>query len=46
MAAEDVPADMQRLLCAGKLLEDERTLASYGIQGQQTVDLVLKLRAD
>lgn len=43
-AKDDVPIEQQRLIFAGRQLEEERTLADYHIQHESMIHMALRLR--
>ncbi|RMZ89162.1 hypothetical protein DV736_g3603, partial [Chaetothyriales sp. CBS 134916] len=40
---EGIPVDQQRLMIAGKPIEDNKTVAQYNIQKESTIQLILRL---
>ena len=41
---ESIGVNLQRIIFAGKQLEDSQTLAAYNVQNEATAHLVLRLR--
>ena len=42
--SEDIPVDQQRLIFAGKILEDEKILDDYSVNNEATIHLYMRLR--
>ncbi|KAL0219679.1 hypothetical protein P9112_005332 [Eukaryota sp. TZLM1-RC] len=40
----EIPIEQQRMVYAGKTLQDDRYLADYDIRNESTIDLLVRLR--